>query len=88
MPNIKSAKKRLRSNEKKKMYNRVVMSRLRTAIKNYLALIDSKDSSGREFLNTVFSYLDKAAKKNVIHKKKADRLKSRLSKKLIISAEK
>lgn len=88
MPNIKSAKKRLRSNERKRLYNRSVMSRLRTTIKTFLGLVESGEDSSREFIGKVYSYLDKAAKKNVIHKKKASRLKSRLSKKLVTQSEK
>lgn len=83
MPNTLSAKRRVRSTARRHERNRAVKSRIRTLEKKYLALLkESKVEEAREALSVVTSALDKAAKKGVIHKAKADRKKSRLALKL------
>ena len=72
MPIKKAAKKALRSSRKKYEHNQEIKKSLKKAIKK----TDEKN------IGTTFSMLDKAAKKNVIHKNKASRLKSRLAKKV------
>jgi small subunit ribosomal protein S20 len=74
MPIIKSAKKRMRQEKKRSAINRNKKENLKILVKNVRA--DKTVSS----LTAVFSALDKAAKTGLIHKNKADRLKSRLSK--------
>ena len=75
MPNTKSAKKRLRQSEKRRLRNRSYKSRIKTLEKKYLATLATGD---RE----VFSAIDKAVKAGVIHWATGDRKKSRLSSKL------
>ena len=79
MPNIKSAAKRLRSNVKKRLVNRMRKSRIHTSEVN----LDQEISNGNKekavaLLSRCFSELDKAAKKGTIHSNKADRKKQRL----------
>ena len=58
-------------------------NRIKKAVKKTDSLIkDGKDTEAKITLKNVYKVLDKAAKKNVIKNKKADRIKSRLSKKL------
>ncbi len=81
MPNIKSAKKRVRSNAKKETVNTFVTSSMRTAIKNVEK--SAKEGTIEEVaknLNIAVQRIDKAAKSGLIHKNKAARLKSRLTK--------
>jgi len=83
MPNIASAKKRLRQNVKQRARNRSRKRAIREAQKELFARIDSNDMDGaRKALDACFSKLDKAAKRNTIHRNKADRKKSRLAARL------
>jgi len=74
MPIIKQAKKKLRRDRKVATTNATKRKTLRTAVKTYRA------KSTKATLTKTASVIDKAAKFRVIHKNKAARLKSRLSK--------
>jgi len=78
MPIIKSAIKKLRSDKKKALFNKSTKTKTKTAIDAV------KAESTKENLSKAFSMIDKAAKKGVIKKGKADRIKSRMSKKIVI----
>ena len=78
MANHKSALKRIRSNEAKRLTNKYQHKTTRNAIKK---LRESTDKSEAEALfPSVVSMLDRLAKKNVIHANKAANLKSGLAK--------
>tara|TARA_B110000444_G_C18830951_1_gene593233 strand:+ start:1453 stop:1707 length:255 start_codon:yes stop_codon:yes gene_type:complete len=77
MANHKSAKKRIRSDEKKRDRNRYQHKTTRNAIRDLRASTDAKEAT--EMLPKVSSLLDKLAKTNVIHKNKAANLKSSLA---------
>ena len=79
MPNTKSAAKRLRSDAKKRFTNRVRKSRIKTFQSKFLASVEAGDKEQAEkLLSAVFSELDKAANRGVIHPNKASRTKQRL----------
>ena len=78
MANHKSAKKRIRQNEKRKKHNHYYKKTARTAIKRLREITDVKDAE--KFLPKVVSMIDRLAKKNQIHRNKAANLKSKLSK--------
>ncbi len=78
MANHKSALKRIRSNEKKRVLNRYQHKTTRNAIKA-LRLVEDKTEAA-EKLVVVTSMIDKLAKKNIIHANKAANLKSKLTK--------
>ena len=78
MANHKSALKRIRSNEKKRLTNRYQHKTTRNAIKKLREMDKAKDAQA--FLPSVISMIDKLAKKNVIHNNKAANLKSKLVK--------
>jgi len=80
MANHKSALKRIRSTEKRRIRNRYYAKTLRNAIKSFRALTDK--SVVAEKMPTIVSMIDKVAKKSIIHKNKAANLKSKLAKKL------
>ncbi|MHB9031794.1 MAG: 30S ribosomal protein S20 [Anaerolineae bacterium] len=83
MPNITSAKKRMRQNVKRRMRNRMVRTKARTFVKNSTdALASGEVTPAAEAIREAMSQLDKAAQKGVIHRNNADRRKSRLAKKL------
>ena len=81
MPNIKSAKKRVRSNAKKEKVNTLVTSSMKTAIKNFEKNVKSENiEEANKSLNTAIQRIDKAKKNGLIHQNKASRLKSKLTK--------
>ena len=83
MPITSSAKKALRQNVRRKKENLKRKTAYKAAIKNYKKLLENKDlEKAKVELSKIFKDLDKAAKKDTIKKNKANRLKSRLSKKL------
>lgn len=78
MANHKSALKRIRANEAKRLRNRYQHKSTRTMMRKVRATHDKATAS--ELLKTVSAMLDKLARKNVIHKNKAANLKSGLAK--------
>lgn len=78
MANHKSAIKRIRSSEAKRLRNRYQHKTTRTMIKRLRLTTDK--SVAAELYITVSSMLDKLAKKNIIHKNKASNNKSKLAK--------
>jgi len=81
MPNIKSAKKRMKTDAQKKVSNNVITSSMRTAIKKVRKDIKENNVEALENdLKIANKRIDKAAKKGLIHKNKAARDKSKLQK--------
>ena len=80
MANHLSSKKRIRSNDSKRILNKYQAKTTRNAVKALRSLTDKAEASAK--LPKVASMLDKLAKKNVIHKNKAANLKSKLTKKV------
>ena len=76
MPNVKSAEKRMRTNEIRAERNRMFRSRLRTALKGVRKAANA--GAATEALREAVSLLDKAARKRIVHPNKAARSKSRL----------
>lgn len=76
MANHKSALKRVRSDEKKRLRNKYQHKTTRNAIRNLRAIESKKDAEA--LIPSVFGLIDKLAKKNIIHKNKAANLKSGL----------
>ena len=83
MANIKSAIKRNRQNEKRRLHNRVFRGSTRTQIRRARLAIENgeKDTAAEEVKQAVIK-LDRAAAKGIIHKNNAARRKSRLVKQL------
>lgn len=83
MPNIKSAIKRTKTNEKSRLRNASQKSSLRTAVKQAdLAVAGTDVNAAKQALVAAQKKLDKAVTKGLIHKNAAARKKSRLAKKL------
>ena len=82
MPLTKSAKKALRVDRHKKSVNDLTRAKIRSALKGARLAIDNNAADTKEKIDAAYRELDLAAKKNVIHKNRASRLKSRLAKKL------
>jgi small subunit ribosomal protein S20 len=83
MPRRRTSLKRNRADRKKHLRNLRVKQELKKTIKKFRALIGQKNlNEAKALLAKVFSQLDKAAKKQIIHPGTADRKKSRLAKRL------
>ncbi len=83
MANHKSALKRIRSNERKRLRNRYWRTRARTAIKKARAFIASGElEQARQATREAARILDRAAVKGVLHPNNAARRKGRLMKRL------
>jgi small subunit ribosomal protein S20 len=80
MANHKSALKRIRSNDAKRLRNKYQHKTTRNAVRDLRAIEDKTEAETK--LGKVISMLDKLAKKNIIHKNKAANLKSQLTKKV------
>ncbi|MDR3272656.1 MAG: 30S ribosomal protein S20 [Flavobacteriaceae bacterium] len=80
MANHKSALKRIRQDKVKRLRNKYYHKSARTAIKELRAETDK--TVAIEKLPSIFSKIDKLAKKNIIHKNKAANLKSKLTKRV------
>jgi len=78
MANHKSALKRIRSNDSKRLRNKYQHKTTRNALRDIRSTEDKKEAEG--MLGKVISMLDKLAKNNIIHKNKAANLKSKLTK--------
>lgn len=92
MANNKSALKRIQINERNRLQNRFYKSSVRTKTKKFLKLLEdykisqnpTDKSNAQIFLGSVYSTIDKACKKNILHKNTAARKKSQLALKLKI----
>ena len=78
MANHKSALKRIRTSEKKRVLNRYQHKTTRNAIKAIRIATVKSEATAK--LGSVISMIDKLAKKNIIHANKASNLKSKLTK--------
>ena len=89
MANTRSAIKRIRSNQRKRVYNKITRTTVRTQLRTARESIEGANvEEARAAAKLAISALDKAANKGVIHKKNAARRKSRLMKKLAASPAK
>jgi small subunit ribosomal protein S20 len=80
VPNIQSAKKRLRQSLVRRGRNRAAKSTIKTAIKRLQASVQAKEfDAARTQFASIYKLLDQTASKGIIHVNKASRTKSRLS---------
>lgn len=80
MPNHKSAEKRMRQNEKRRVINRGNRTKVRTYIKKLRTALDTgKADEINRVLPEAMSVIDKAIQKGVLHANAAARYKSRLT---------
>jgi len=77
MPNTKQAKKRMKQDELKRLDNKAVKSRMRSAIKKVLGAPDAQ--AAQAAMPEAMKRIDKAAKKHIIHENAAARYKSRIA---------
>ena len=80
MAHHKSALKRIRQNEKRRVQNKYYAKTMRNALKTLRNTSDKEEAT--EMYPKVVAMIDKLAKKNIIHKNKASNLKSKLALKI------
>lgn len=74
MPVTKTAKRALRGSKRKEVVNKIILSKLEIAIKS------AKKTKSKKAIENAVSLADRASKTSTIHKNKASRIKSQLSK--------
>ena len=83
MPTSKSARKRVRQNDKQRLRNRMGKSALRTAVKKFQAAEQAGDAEAATAAYAmVQERADRSVQKDTVHKRTASRIKSRLSARL------
>ena len=82
MPNIKSAKKRVKVIATKTLRNKAINTALKTDIKKANIALENKDANTAESVKVAIRAIDKATAKGILHKNTAARKKSALAQKL------
>ena len=83
MPKTKTVLKRNRQNEKRRIRNRVNVSRYKTAVKKLEAVIEANEAeTAKGLLPSVVETIDKAVSKNALTKNSASRKKSSLARRV------
>jgi small subunit ribosomal protein S20 len=83
MPKRRAAVKRLRVDKKRHQRNLIIKREIKKALKKFQALFIAKNlTEAKASLGTIYSLLDKAAKKKIMHPNTANRKKSRLASKV------
>lgn len=80
MPQRRTAIKDLRRNQTRHMRNLDIKTGLKKSVKQFLAAAKDKPADSKELLKAIYKKMDKAAKRDVLHKKTAARRKSRFAK--------
>lgn len=87
MPNIKSAMKRVKVSEKKNLRNRIVKTKVKTAIKKFDAELAANSANTGAQYSVTTSAIDKAVAKGIMHKNTANRKKARMAKQMTSAAQ-
>jgi len=83
MPNRRAAVKRLRVDKKRHQRNLIIKREIKKALKKFQALFIAKNlTEAKASLGKIYSLLDKAAQKKIMHPNTANRKKSRLASKV------
>jgi len=83
LANTSSALKRMRQNERRRLRNRTVRSKVRTAVKTARAALGTTATDARAAVSDAIRALDKAVTKGVVHPNTAARKKSALARRLV-----
>lgn len=86
MPNIKSAKKRVKVNAAKTLSNKAVKSNLKTVLKKADAAVVENTADKEAAIRLAIKKVDQAQSKGLLHKNTASRKKSQLARKLSANA--
>ncbi|MEI7634865.1 MAG: 30S ribosomal protein S20 [bacterium] len=87
MPNIKSAKKRVKTNRRDEVRNRAAKSAMKSAIKSANQAAAAGDAKALETVKSTQGLIGRLSKRGIIHKNKAARLQSRMMRKTAARAK-
>lgn len=79
MPHHKSCKKRLKQDRQRRSVNRENRTEMRSALKDFKVACASDETNSPEALNAIYRTLDVQARKGIIPRKRASRLKARMA---------
>ena len=88
MPNIASAKKRVRVTKNKTIRNKIIKSNVKTVIKTAMSAINNNGENKSEVVRFAMKRLDQAGSKGVFHKNKVANAKSKLQRAFNLSLSK
>ena len=88
MPQRRTSIKELRKNHTRRMRNMDIKTDLKKTVKSFVSTASQDKTKATDLLKELYKKMDKAAKRNVLHKKTAARRKSRFAKLLAASASK
>ena len=83
MPQRRTAIKDLRQNHSRRMQNQDIKTDLKKIVKSFVSTAKQDKNKAKDLLKELYKKMDKAAKRNVLHKRTAARRKSRFAKLLI-----
>lgn len=86
MPQRKCSIKDLKQNQKRRAHNVGIKTELKKTIKEFVATTKTDPKKAESLLSSVYKKLDKAAKRNVMHKKTVSRRKSTMAKLLTVKS--
>jgi len=82
--NTRSARKRIKTSEKRRLRNRAVRSHVRSQVRTARAVEPTQGAEGRAAIQDAIRSLDKAVSRGVIHRNTAARRKSSLARRLAL----
>ena len=82
MANRRQSIKKIRVDKRRREHNVRVISELKTVLRKTGRLLTEKNQAVTKQSQELFSKLDKAVKKNILHKNRASRIKSRFQRKI------
>jgi small subunit ribosomal protein S20 len=82
--NTRSARKRIKTSEKRRLRNRAVRSQVRSQVKTARSVEPTQGAEGRAAIQDAIRSLDKAVSRGVIHRNTAARRKSSLARRLAL----
>jgi small subunit ribosomal protein S20 len=80
--NTRSARKRIKQNEKRRLRNRALRSQVRSAVKDAREAETGKGAEAREAIREAIRTIDKAVSRGILHRNTAARKKSALARRL------
>ncbi len=80
MPQRKCSVKAHKQNEKRRIHNTGIKNDLKKTVKNFVATVPTDVKQAQTLLADVYKKIDKAAKRNIMHKKTANRRKAKFAK--------
>jgi small subunit ribosomal protein S20 len=82
--NTRSARKRIKQNEKRRVRNRAIRSQVRSAVKEARAAEPAQGTPARDTIREAIRTIDKAVSRGILHRNTAARKKSALARKLVL----